>query len=380
MNYLSDQSYLSITPYLLFVQPYHEARTNIAMAFHAKEMDKTQRAKHLLVGMVLSVPLINTVALLILRALRGPSAHSLALLLEDKPFSFWPFDRPMPRLLTQEVSYSVPIDELTKLFLDHLYDTHIRGQDKQTFSLEEGTSGSLIVKYQDCVIELSEILEHIDWSNLGEKWQTSQEELKAYLKRSLVCETLKTEVNSPFESSNPFIWLYTSYGFYSWLNPLLRKGCLTKGLLPYATSDINKQFEEMNPAVVNRIAQEILFISLATAASVNALPEKYKATCRVIRMSYIPKNILKMIQNEQYMVDRGFLSASGPGGSFAGGGPCNDDSYRTKFVIQSKNGRYVEKFSKLPENEVLFRPFTKFKILKCSGDEKVGFRVELEEV
>lgn len=381
MDYLSPQSFLPLSPHLLFVQPYVEAKKNWIDAFSIKEMPKEQRVKHILVGLVLSIPLINTIALLILRAYHFNVSSQKRPIVNDEPFAFWPFDRPMPKLLTDKGhQYAIPLDQLTPLFLDSVFSECV-DQKQNGFTLATDLQGNLIVKYQDCIAQLTEILEHVNWSDLDEKWQKlNREELQKYCDQSLIFETLRSQDESPLKAEDPFIRLYTSYGFYSWLNPLLRKGYLHSGVLNYATPQTNAHLLQKNQSVINRIAKELLFISLAMTASLNGLPQRYEAKCRVIRVAHIPKDILHAIQHEEAIQDRGFLSASAPGGGFAGGGPCDEESCRVKFVILSKKGKHVSEFSLLSEHEVLFRPFTKFKILKRSGDEVSGFRIELEEI
>jgi len=96
-------------------------------------------------------------------------------------------------------------------------------------------------------------------------------------------------------------------------------------------------------------------------------------------MAYIPKEILEAIKYENSIQDRGFMSASALGG-LCRWWPCNEESYRVKFQIHSKTGKHVDSLAFLTENEVLFRPFTKFKILHHTGDEISGFKIELEEI
>lgn len=382
MFYLSNQSQKNINSHLLFVHPYKEAKKNFAFAFQAKDLTGVQRVKHFAVGLLLTIPLINSIALLILRNLEKAqnAIKPISLRKDDKPFYDWPFDKPMPLLLAyHEVPVPVPMDLLGNLFVDELFNEHIGGQNGNDFKLTIDSQRKLTVHYKDFKIELNKLMEFIDWSKLDEKWQNiSKEQIKDYIKRSLIFENLSSE-QSPFEKKNPFIWLYTSHNFYSWLNPLLRKGQLKEGALAYASDQTSQKILEKNAETINRIAKELFFVGLATTGNLSSLPRTYQAECRTIRLAHIPKDILNKLKREEFMVDRGFLSASGPGGGFAGGGPCDEESYRVKFVIQSKKGKFVNEFSALPENEVIFNPFTKFKILKYSGDEISGFRFELEE-
>lgn len=388
MNYLNHHALLGNDVYTLFSQPYKEGIRNIALSFNLQEMDKTQRIKHFLIGFILVIPLINTLALIILRKFHHyaqqanfkQNAHAL-----DVPFTAWPFERNKPKLLTDGTSpYPFPPDQMAKHLIDDLFAEYHSNPLSHQMKVSTGLEGSLAVHYQGYSMEFNELLENIPWESLEEKWQEfSQEDLDLYIKKSLVFERLnqlQEDQPSPFEAfSSPFIGLYTSYGFYSWMNPLLRKGELPEGLLPYASQATNQQLTEKNAVIIAKIAKEILFLSLVTTAHLNALPDDYQAKGKVIRVTQLPKTLMRDMQNKQTLFERAFLSASGPGGGFAGGGPADQDSCRVKFVIESKNGKQVSQFSHLKENEVLFRPFSEFKILKIAGDEIAGFRIDLEE-
>lgn len=164
------------------------------------------------------------------------------------------------------------------------------------------------------------------------------------------------------------------------MNPLLRKSILTEGLLTYATPRTNALLLEKDYETVDRIAKEILFLCLGATINLNLLSEKYLIKNRLTRLAQIPKELLNQMNEGAGVIERGFMSASAPGGGFAGGGPSNQESCRVKFLISHQSGKQVNEFSDLPENEVLFRPFTKFKVLSKTGSEESSFRIELQEI
>lgn len=383
MVYLSSKSLSTIDLDLLFIQPYRESKINFSVCIDSN-LSRGERASHLLMGLVLLVPVINTLALLLLRSLQAPKINKNSSF-NDNPFAFWPFDKPLPKLLTDRPSNALPIDihELTNIFMEEIFNCLSDREEKTNseFEIHLDLDNQLNIKYQNCLIELSSVLENVDWEKLEDRWKNFlKDDIIKFFQKSLIFESIDNkDLDTIFSKNCPFIRLYTSNGFYSWLNPLLRQGKLTEGLLPHATKETNQLLKKKHNETINQVAKELLFISMLTAANLGALPDKYKAKERVIRIAHIPKDILKEIRQSPVILERGFLSASGPGGGFAGGGPCDEESYRVKFIIHSKNGRYVKEFSDLPENEVLFRPFTKFSVLKCWGDENGGYKVELEE-
>ncbi|CUI16657.1 hypothetical protein PNK_1037 [Candidatus Protochlamydia naegleriophila] len=385
-----DMAYLSphglsapITPTFLLTQPFREAKHNLALAFGGKEISWIQGAKHFMAGLILSIPLINSIALLAFRFF-GESQRLFAQSNGRFPErGFEPsFCTNVPQARPNETSPpALSVREFAQDFLQQIFDELVGEQKERRFMVALQPEGYLTVRHHEQEMALSELLNHVDWRALEEKWGgCSQEELQSYLNRSLVFETIQAEGSSPFRMSEPFIRCYTTHGLYSWLNPLLRKGVLVEGRLPFATQETVKQVLQKNSEVVDRVAKELLFISMITAARLNALPHRYKAECRVIRMAHVPIDVFEEMEEGAEIVERGFMSASAPGGMFAGGGPCSEECSRVKFIIYSKNGKYVRSFSQLPENEVLFKPFTTFKVLQRTGSQAAGYRVELEEV
>ena len=52
-----------------------------------------------------------------------------------------------------------------------------------------------------------------------------------------------------------------------------------------------------------------------------------------------------------------------------------------KYIIpQNRTGKLVNDFSALPENEVLFHPFTKFHIIDLKGEVGDSIQVTMEEI
>lgn len=379
MGYLSSFALSTpLTPTLLLVHPYWEAKRNIALAFGGKDISWIQRCGHAAAGVVLSIPLINSIALLVLH-LWGKS-HLPSFTPTNARFeeAFNPLqDRPL-----ESTPSNLSVRQLARGFSQQIFNEFMGEQNEKGFTVVALLpEGYLAVHYRGQEIALKELLNHIDWHRLGEKWEAcSQEELQIYLDRSLVFEAIRAEDPSLFRMPEPFIRCYTTYGFYAWLNPLLRKGILIEGRLPFATQETHQQFFQKNSDVIDRVVKELLFISMMAAARLSALPSRYKAECRVIRMAYVPSCLFEELEEGAKIVERGFMSASALGGIFAGGGPCSEECTRVKFIIYSKNGKFVQNFSQLPENEVLFKPFTAFKVLHRSGSRTAGYRVELEEV
>jgi hypothetical protein len=159
------------------------------------------------------------------------------------------------------------------------------------------------------------------------------------------------------------------------MNPLLREGKLKEGLFTHASPQTNALFAQKNAETIDHIAKELLFLSMAATCSLNSLPSKYHVDSKVIRVAHIPKAIFETMKPNRIVTERGFTSASAPGGGFGGGGPCGVGSSQVKYVIHSKTGKSVNEFSDLPENEVLFAPFTKFRVINVTNS-----RVEMEEI
>ena len=169
--------------------------------------------------------------------------------------------------------------------------------------------------------DLNEIISSIAWENLTAQMpKMSDEQIQSYVQRSLIFENLQDpkNKNSPFGHPEPFIWLYTSYDFYAFMNPLLRIGKYPSKRLPYASKETNQSLANKDPKIIAQIVKEVLFLSLMTANSLNSLPNPKKFD-KVIRMAQIPNETASQFKIGGVIWDRGFFSGSGPGGGFAGG-------------------------------------------------------------
>lgn len=313
--------------------------------------------------------------------------HTLNSFSDQKSFYETKVNKISPILVDGQSDYyheKYSIKALSKKFTDYLFQSYKNDDVDYKIELILKENNKIEVKFEDHIESLDTILYNIEWENLDEKWGRFDKDSKEkYLSKSLLFETLRNPIPpdnlSPFDKANPFINLYTSQGFYSLMNSLLRNGHLQQAQLPYASKETNDKFRENDPNTTLKLTKEILFISLLTSAHLGALPEKYTYKGKSIRIAHLPTDILKTVKINNVIWDNAFLSSSGPGGGFAGGGPCNEKSTRVKYIIFSKKGKSVQEFSRLPENEVLFRPFTKFTVTDLSGDEQSGFRITLAD-
>ncbi|MBA3722925.1 MAG: hypothetical protein H0W88_11075 [Parachlamydiaceae bacterium] len=379
MNYLSYNSLNKTNLNVLFIQPYKEAQRNFSICFSGTDISKLKKTKHFIAGTLLLIPIINTIALLILKALHSFFYQS------SSPFDI-PFLHPHRAQLYLESPdvHSKQLKKLAKNYINNIFNEYRTKNNPNDIGLSVRYDEKLMVNTPAKSHELIDIFDEIGWNQLDLKWNNiTNDEIINYLNKSIIFEKLKnstTDSNSPFNQQSPFIHLYTSHGLYSSMNSLLRNGKLRIGQLPYASSCTNERLRLNHEETISKVAKEILFICLMTAGQLQALPEKYIDKNKVTRMTYLPHSSIKEFQINNIIWDRAFLSTSGTGGGFAGGGPINSNSSRVKFTIQSLKGKQVKDFSNLPENEVLFPPFSKFKILKMNGNEKEGYRIEMEEV
>lgn len=304
----------------------------------------------------------------------SPTSTALVLL-SDQPF--------VPLYFPSLPALTYHKEPLGETFLNHLFEEFNEKQPSKPIDILPDQDGELYVHEGRTRRALREVIERIDWRNIGDKCKPLKEKTLSYLQKSLFFERLRdpsVKMASLFHDSYPFIRLYTSKGLYAVVNSLLRKGQLQSGQLAYASKKTNDQIARNDPHVISKIIKEVLFISLMLTGSLCDLPDRYLAQEKVTRIAHIPRAVLDMMNEGQIIAERGFLSASAAGGGFAGGGPCDESSVRVRFTIISKNGKRVGEFSDLPENEVLFIPFSQFKIIKRTGDELSGFKIEMEEV
>ncbi len=308
----------------------------------------------------------------------SPSGHST--LFPSQPFvnAHHPLPIAQPSLQNPPVS-----EEFVKNFIDHLFEEFHEEQSTKIIEISADADRELYVKQGLIRHTLKQVIESINWGNLDARWNDlDQEKTQFYIQKSVLFSRLRDPLydsNSPFNRKCPFIRLYTSYGFYSIVNPLIRNGKLRDGQLFFASEETNNMLGQHVPDIVCKIAKEVLFVSLMMAGSLCNLSDQYLEKGRAIRTAHVPQSVLEMMNEGQVISERGFMSASA-GGGYAGGGPCDSVSFRVKYVITSKNGKQVSEFSDLKENEILFRPFSQFKICKRIGDPISGFIIEMEEI
>lgn len=312
----------------------------------------------------------------------SPSPTFSVLSLSDQPFVHVYFPS-LPALTFGQEQPSVS-EAFVKGFIDHLFEEFHEEQSSKTIDILTGLDGELYVQQGPTRKTLKEVIECINWGNLEERWRAlSEGKTQYYIQRSLLFERLRdpsANMATPFHRPCPFIHLYTSNGLYAIVNSILRRGKLQGGGLTYTSQETIAKLARKDQHVICKMVKEVLFVSLLMTRNLCDLPESYLAKEQVIRIAHIPRSVLDTLYEGQIIAERGFLSASAIGGGFAGGGPCDETSFRVRFIIRSKNGRHVGAFSDLRENEVLFRPFTQFKITKRTGDEQSGFKIEMEEV
>lgn len=311
-----------------------------------------------------------------------PPPSTSLLSLSDEVFVYVYFSN-MPALTFEQAR--PPISAVfIKSFTDHLFEEFLGEQSSETIDIVVGLDGELYIQQGPIRNPLKEVIECINWGNLEKHWKAlGEEKTHCYIQKSLLFEQLRdmpATMESPFNYPSPFIHLYTSNGFYAIVNALLRRGKLQSGKLIYASQDTNKKLAENDRFTICKIVKEVLFVSLMMTGTLCDLPDRYLAQEKVIRIAHIPRIVLDRMHEGQIIADRGFLSASAIGGGFAGGGPCDESSFRVRYSITSKNGKHVSAFSEVQENEVLFRPFSPFKISKRTGDERSGFKIEMEEI
>lgn len=312
----------------------------------------------------------------------SPQLPSSVLLLREQPFT----EPYYPLLLTSGAENLPGISkEFVEDFLNHISEEFLGKKSSSIFTIFTNSNDNTLYVRKDNVIHpLKKVLEQIDWKNLEIlNGPLSEEKTESYLEKSLLFSRLQNPLDtldSPLNKKEAFLHLYTSHGFYSIVNTLIRTGTLHQGRLFYASQQINDDFARNSPEIISKLAKEVVFVSLVMAESLNNLGEKYLESGNVTRFAYLPQLILDTMVKGALITERGFLSTSAAGGGFAGGGPCDELSFRVRYIIKSKYGKHVNEFSALKENEVLFRPFTQFKIKNRSGDERSGFRIEMEEV
>lgn len=382
MNYLSPE-FLQTNRYFSLVQPFKEGKRNLSICT-GRKINKIEMIKHFAIGVLLIIPVINYLVLLILKAIHEPVLNNSHSVFQDQPFQNLRFEKSVLQL-TDKSDYSFHLKNLADQFVKQLLEENQKNECAEKAVISLGAQNKILIKFDSHTVELSELASHINWSKIDEdQLGMNEEKIRYYLQNSLLFEKLRDHnpndlENSPFNYPCPFVRLYTSYGFYSLINPLLRTGQLTTGLLPYASESTNKKLKQQDPDIITKVAVEILFISLMCAKSLNTLSSHYLANQRVIRIASIPTKIINQMQENEMICDRAFMSVSS-GGGFAGGGPCDEESVRVKFIIHSKTGKHVHQFSQLPENEVLFNPCTKFKVLTKQATGQTSYKVEMEEV
>lgn len=353
------------------------------------DVEQNNRIKAILLCCLLIPLIVGSVALLCKRITKEykvinllptqeyPEAYVSMWLLSDQPFTYPYFPR-----LPAPGDEAIISEKFVSDFVAHLFDLFHSDQTLNSMIICINDEDEVCVKQGHILHPLTQVLECINWENLDEQWGViDQERIQLYLQNSLLFGRLQDPLDapeSPFEHSNPFIRLYTSCDFYAIVNPLLRNGKMRIGRLFFATEATNEKFTQNDPETVFRITKEVLFVSLMMAGSLNALPEEFQENRPSMRIAHVPKAVMELMTEGNIISERGFLSTSA-GGGYAGGGPCDESSVRVKYIIRPKNGKRVSEFSDLQENEVLFRPFTQFKVLKRSGDEVSGFRIEMEE-
>nr|MBA3723250.1 efflux RND transporter permease subunit [Parachlamydiaceae bacterium] len=122
---------------VLFIQPYKEAQRNFSICFSGTDISKLKKTKHFIAGTLLSIPIINTIALLILKALHSFFYQS------SSPFDI-PFLHPHRAQLYLESPdvHSKQLKKLAKNYINNIFNEY-RTKNDPTF---QGISTDLEIK------------------------------------------------------------------------------------------------------------------------------------------------------------------------------------------------------------------------------------------
>jgi hypothetical protein len=231
------------------------------------------------------------------------------------------------------------------------------------------------IEYRGNTQFLSTILKALSWKDLT-RLKITPLTAKEFLQRSILFSELPKE-HPVAVSKHPMLFLYTSFGLYAFMNALLRNATLYEGQFLYASKEIKNKLSQNDPIIRSSAILEILSICLLATYSLHQLPYKQ---CVTKRIACVPKQVIEKMHPGSLFTEKAFMSCSGPGGVFAGGGPPSGDFYRTKFTIHSKTAKNLNAFSLLPENEFLFPPFSQFRVLSVTHTAANSCSIELDDI
>jgi len=391
-NYLSNQAVFCNGFSDYFINPYAEGVNNLRCAVSWESLGFVRRVTHLVAGIGLVLPVVNTIVMLAIRA-----------------FILYSFSTSEAKSLDREKQ------AFTEKFLDEIFTDYTTWGNKggEFTVIKEGEQ--LFVSGDKRKILLSDLLSAISWSSLPEKWQgLTDSDLKAYKIKTMVrskkelLDEFSKEMAQKFpelkSKNHPFLKMYTQ-DFYSILNSLLRDGELAierfsahgngtpdsyKSLIHYnypeilekllgiSTLEHGEELQFSDEKMFSRFVKEILFIALMTTGTLQAIPPfPSRKLSRIITLSQKSIDVWRLAAlTHTPIVDRGFCSTS-HGGTFSGA-PSGGGQF-VRSTVQGKRGRDLSMIGLGGEKEVLFQPFTQFKVIKI---DKKGTRTEiaLEEI